>query len=148
MWKFISCTLLFFMCLFAIDSSVPDTVRKNADASTTYYPFGTDTIAVNDTLYSVWYWINNPALLGEGSISYEVAAVPTRAIALKLYKIFTNDTTWNTNEWVLVDSIVAAKGTTISIGIYGCKFMRFAQVGWQKVAASDSSTNKMKFTIK
>ena len=135
--------------IYAMDSSTKDTTRVIvAKPSTQFFPFQYDTVDVGDTIYSSWYWINNPALEGIGSITYVIDSIGSYNIATKLYRIFTNDTTWNAEKWILVDSVVSVTRTTSTLNFYGAKWCRFALVGWQRVNANDKSKCKIKFTIK
>lgn len=131
------------------DSETKDTLNITDYPSKTYFPYDADTVAVDDTTNSVWYWINNPALRGVGSITYEIVQVGANNVATKFYEVYTNDTLWTDSyAWVLIDSCVATTTTTVTFSAYGAKWMRFSAVGWQRVNVNDQSYCRSKFTLK
>jgi len=147
MKKWIIATVI-ISCLLFSDSSVQDSVTTPLRPSVTYFPFNYDTVAVSDTTYSAWYWMNDANIMGVGTLSYEVDTIGVNNVALKIYRTYTNDTTWTCNKWVLIDSVVARKHTTEILRYYAAKWHRLALVGWQRVNAADKQRIRAKFTIK
>jgi len=148
MRKFLMALLIIGSMLFA-DSATKDTLDPTPCVpSVTYFPFSSDTIAVSDTTGSVWYWINHRDMQGIGTITVEFDYIGDDSVSLKLYRVFTNDTTWNADRWLMIDSLNTQTRTTYICKFYGAKFCRYVLVGYQSFAASDKAECRAKFTIK
>jgi len=136
--------LLIIIPLFA-DSVVMDTVKKNVVPCWVYYPFKLDTLAVGDSATSVWYFINSTFITGYMTYTIVIANVSANT-KIKLYREFTNDTTWNAVGQTLVDSIVANKSTTEVANVKGAAFMRWKVKNFG--TGTDKASHKLKFNVK
>lgn len=148
MRKFLKIILLIAGMLFA-DSATKDTLDPvPCIPSVTYFPFSSDTITVGDSTSSTWYWINHRDMQGIGSVTVEFDYIGDDSVGVELHRVFTNDTTWDADRWIQLDSLRTQTRTTLICKFYGAKFFKFVLVGFQAFAASDKAECRAKFTIK
>lgn len=129
----------------ATGSTAEDSVFTKVRPSFVYFPFDLDTLVGVDSITSVWYYINDPELTG-----YQTYTIFTTSIAgsikYKIYKEFTNDTSWVSNTQVLVDSITTNLDETESTDPYGSAYMRWKIITFG--AGGDETAVKLKFNMK